>query len=115
MTRYLLTFDPGAAAHSAKNEIAVPGLPNQPAMNSKGRNAMVDAAGTPDTSGKTVAQQQIAGLLALAAMIERHPEIAEHLRFPLRQLHTPLTSRDEDPRGTLEAFAVCRGGDAARR
>lgn len=42
MTRYLITNDPGTAAHSAKNVHAEPGLPNRPRNDSKGRTPMVD-------------------------------------------------------------------------
>lgn len=38
------TSDPGTAAHSAKNEIAAPGLPNQPLRDYSGRNPMVTQA-----------------------------------------------------------------------
>lgn len=40
MTRLLLG-DPGAAAHSAKNVHAAPGLPSQPRQDRKGRTPMV--------------------------------------------------------------------------
>ncbi|WAL65598.1 hypothetical protein ORV05_32745 [Amycolatopsis cynarae] len=43
MTRFLITDDPSPAARPAKNLTAGPGLPNQTAEDSKGRNPMVDA------------------------------------------------------------------------
>jgi hypothetical protein len=42
VTRFLITNDPGTAAHSAKNALAAPGLPNQP-ENYWERNTMVSA------------------------------------------------------------------------
>jgi hypothetical protein len=41
MTRFLFTTDPSTAARTAKNENAVPGLPNQPEQHLKGRTPMV--------------------------------------------------------------------------
>jgi hypothetical protein len=41
------SVDPGTAAPSAKNVHAAPGLPNQPANDTEGRNPMVDTA-TPE-------------------------------------------------------------------
>jgi hypothetical protein len=102
MTRFLIT-DPDAAAHSAKNVHAAPGLPNQP-ENRSGRTLMVGTDTSPEESGNTLAQRQAEGLRALAAMIEQYPALAATLDFPLRQMHGYLVSREEDPRGTLHAF-----------
>ena len=41
MTRLLILKDPGAAARTAKNENAAPGLPSQPRQDPKGSTFMV--------------------------------------------------------------------------
>lgn len=46
MTRHLITNDPGAAARTAKNAHAAPGLPSQPHDDLKGRPSMVDTPGS---------------------------------------------------------------------
>lgn len=92
--------DPGPA-HSAKTA-AGPGVPNQSAQDSKG-NLMVgnDAARIEVAS---LARRQAAGLRALASVLERHPELAEHLAFALCHMDQPLIEHDGDVRGVLEAF-----------
>lgn len=64
---------------------------------------MVGPTITNDTE-ETLAQQQAAGLRALADLITRHPALAPHLEYVLRGMHEPLTSRDGDVRAVLEAF-----------
>lgn len=53
---------------------------------------------------KTLAQQQAAGLRALADMIEQNPELAEELSFALQRLHAPLIDTTKHPRVMLAAF-----------
>lgn len=56
---------------------------------------------TTDTA--TLAQQQAAGLRALADMIENNSYLAQETRYVLDQINVPV-SHAEDPKGALAAF-----------
>ncbi|WP_157617185.1 hypothetical protein [Saccharomonospora marina] len=58
----------------------------------------------PDSAAVVLARRQVAGLHALADLLQRRPELAEHLRFGLRHIGQPLINPDGDARGVLEAF-----------
>lgn len=101
-------------AHSAKTA-AGPGLPNQPNQHSKGRVSMVGEE-IPERAAVALARRQVAGLRALADLLQRRPELAEHLRFGLCHIGQPLINPDGDARGVLEAFrAAAEASPAAVR
>lgn len=64
-----------------------------------------------DTNEVPLHIQQAEGLRALAAMIERNPDLAPVMRFPLSQMHSPLTSSAENPRELLAAFRDAGSAD----
>ncbi|GGM64317.1 hypothetical protein GCM10012275_38600 [Longimycelium tulufanense] len=53
----------------------------------------------------TFAQQQAAGLRALADLIEDNPALAERLRYSLERIISPLFSGENDHKALLAAFA----------
>ncbi|NIJ11048.1 hypothetical protein FHU38_001940 [Saccharomonospora amisosensis] len=60
----------------------------------------------PECAAVVLARRQVAGLRALADLLQRRPELAEHLRFGLCHIGEPLVNPDGDARGVLEAFRV---------
>jgi hypothetical protein len=55
-------------------------------------------------SGVALAQQQAAGLRALATLIEQNPTVAWCSRYSLSDILVPLIEADGDPRAQLVAF-----------
>ena len=85
MTRHLLT-DPGAA-HSAKNTTA-PGLPNQPANDSKGRAPMVSQELLMRASQRTGYRAEL--VAAPMGIIARRHRAGQSLADITRFLHDQL-------------------------
>ncbi|SFJ76760.1 hypothetical protein SAMN05421835_108191 [Amycolatopsis sacchari] len=88
MTRYLITKDPGAAARTAKNENAAPGLPSQPRQDPKGRTPMVSQQLLHRASQRTGFQiDLVAGAVEVIAWRHRDGHsVAEITRYLYTQL-----------------------------
>jgi hypothetical protein len=98
--------DPGAAARTAKNENATPGLPSQTRKDSTGRNLMVSATPKPDKSvveSDSLVTYDLRDLNRLISTIT-----AEVVAARLREVADTLT-RNADVAGALFTRLALQG------